>query len=110
MSEIERSCPGTRDALAVAHDFIATMTGFCEQVTAAAREGAAAIADLAEQLRRVGPGPTRRQKKCWRRRVSRARYSDNDRRSVGYDVDTGLTYIIAGWDWSIVAPWERRGH
>lgn len=54
--------------------------------------------------------PTRRQKKCWRRRVSRARHSDNYRRSVGYDVNTGLTYIIAGWDWSIVAPWERRGH
>lgn len=71
-----------------------------------ARDGAAELRELAPMLARLGPieGPTRRQKRTWRRRVSRARWSNNTQR----DARRGEACII---DWPserrIVPPWER---
>lgn len=76
----------------------------------AACEGAAELRELAPMLARIGPidWPTRRQKKTWRRRVSRARWTRNPGRFVT-DPDR---IAIGHFDWDhadrqIRPPWER---
>ena len=57
--------------------------------------------------------PTRRQKKCWRRRVSRAANTYHQGRGVTYDVAPDDTLVAAILEYRgerrrlIRAPWER---
>lgn len=77
-----------------------------------AREGAAELRELAPMLARLGPieGPTRRQKRTWRRRVSRARWTQHHYRGA-FGAWCSPKWIVlmsdCGPNRHIAAPWER---
>lgn len=93
-----------------AREFFGTLADIGNNVASLASEGVAELRALAPMLARFGPiaGPTRRQKKTWRRRVSRARWTRNAARFV---TDPGRI-AVGHFDWDhadrqILPPWER---
>ncbi len=87
-----------------AASFFGAIADACNKIAPLAREGAAVLRELAPMLARLGSltGPTRRQKKTWRRRVSRAWWTRNTRR----DPDCRRRGILDDGR-LILPPWER---
>lgn len=80
-------------------------TAALRRLAEAARHAAEAIAEMAATF---VAGPTRQQKKAWRRRVSRARWTHNDARFVQRPgrISVG-SFDFSREDRAIRPPWER---